>query len=117
MTAAPTSTAWYYDPEFRAQVTGRQLEIVEVLAGASRPLTLAEITREVNRRYHVSAPVADSSVSGRLNELLHDFVPPIVSDDNPHRVCSVTPKLKKTWRLLRPLRHGDGEQKPLFGGV
>ncbi|MFZ2190442.1 MAG: hypothetical protein WAV48_06715, partial [Candidatus Magasanikiibacteriota bacterium] len=59
-------------------------------------------------------PIADSSISGRLNELL---TLKWVTDQNPKRKCRIHPIMKKTWRLTRPLRAGEAEAMPLMFGM
>lgn len=82
--------------------------VLEVLRGSSAPMTLSEIAKELHRRAY---PLPDSTISGRVNELKNQK---FVTDENEKRPCSVTGKRKKTWKVLKAVLPGEGEQGGLF---
>lgn len=105
---AITAIEWYRSGDFQSTLTQRQREVLEVLIDANEPLTLKEITAEINRRFYSgNLPQPDSSVSGRLNELEHVGV--ATTAGNAKRPCRINGITKQCWSLVRSDEEGQLE--------
>jgi Mn-dependent DtxR family transcriptional regulator len=91
----------YHDPTEKPRRKTQADRIVDYLTRCGRARTLAEIAYELG--------IADSTVSGRLNELKAAGI----VDTYGERRCERNPKFRKqTWFLAAP-----GVQRNLFGGA
>ncbi len=90
MSVAQTSIQAYHAPDVRRTRVRQEDRVLAVLEANGRPLTIREIATQMG--------IADSTISGRLNELKDAGL----VENYLKRKCAITGRLKLTWFLAPP---------------